>query len=377
VTVCVTGATGFVGAHVAARLATAGRGREAQAVRVTFRDRARLEALAGIGVEPIRADVLDRRSMRRALDGCEVLFHTAGMVASRPPQEVWRVNAVAPRIAVECAAQAGVGRVVLTSSVAAIGPARAGRAAGEGASYPESGTGLIYADAKHEGERAAMAAGDRLGVEVVAVNPAYVLGAPLNRALPPETSARIIGNYLRGRLPAIVDSYTNIVDVEDVAEGHVLAAERGRAGERYILGGQNMRWSEVIERVSRLSGRRPPLLVLPPEVAKAAELLTSLRLPRWAGPPGVPLEGIRLMAPDWRYSSAKAKRELGYKPRPADETLKRTVDWYLELIESGQVKNSKRSSFDLMSTGVRLADRLGLLLALKGAGRIAGRRTVL
>jgi dihydroflavonol-4-reductase len=376
VTVCVTGATGFVGAHVAATLARDGLSRRRQVVRVTFRDRGRLKALAGVDVEPVRADVLDRRSMRRALEGCDVLFHTAGMVASRPPHEVWRVNAVAPRIAVECAAEMGVRRVVLTSSVAAIGPARGGRPAGELASYPESGTGLIYADAKREGELAAMTAGDRLGVEVIAVNPAYVLGAPLNRALPPETSARIVGNYLRGRLPAIVDSYTNIVDVADVAEGHVLAAERGNAGERYILGGQNMRWSEVIERVARLAGRRP-LVVLPREVVMGAELLSRLSLPHWARPPGVPLEGIRLMAPDWRYSSAKAKRELGYNPRPANETLERTVSWYLELIESGAVNSSRRSSFDLMSAGVRLADRLGLLFALKGTGRLTGRRTVL
>ena len=375
-TVCVTGATGFVGAHVAARLVRDGLSRQGHVVRVTYRDRARLRALAGIDVEPVRADMLDRRSMRRALEGCDILFHTAGMVASRPPQEVWRVNAVAPRIAVECAAQMGVKRVVLTSSVAAIGPARRGRPAGENASYPESGTGLIYADAKHEGELAALTAGDRLGVEVIAVNPAYVLGAPLNRALPPETSARIVGNYLRGRLPAIVDSYTNIVDVADVAEGHVLAAERGNAGERYILGGQNMRWSEVIERVAGLAGRRP-LIILPPEMAKGAELLSRLSLPRWARPPGMPLEGIRLMAPDWRYSSAKAKRELGYNPISASETLERTVSWYLELIESGTVNSSRRSSFDLMSAGVRLADRLGLLLALKGASRVTGRRTVL
>jgi dihydroflavonol-4-reductase len=375
VTVCVTGATGFVGAHVAARLAAGGPGREGQPVRVTFRDRRRLEALAGIEVEPVPADVLDRPSMRRALDGCDVLFHTAGMVASRPPREVWRVNAVAPRIAVECAAEVGVRRVVLTSSVAAIGPARGGRPAGEDASYPEPGTGLIYADAKHDGEVAAIAAGERLGVEVVTVNPSYVLGAPLNRSLPPETSARIIGNYLRGRLPAIVDSYTNIVDVEDVAEGHLLAAERGRPGERYILGAENMRWSEVIERVAKLSQRHWPLLVLPPEMAKGAELLS--RLPGGDRVRGVPLEGIRLMAPDWCYSSARARRELGYKPSPADETLKRTVSWYLELLEDGRVASSRRNSFDVMSAGVRVADRLGLLLPLKGAGMLAGRKTVL
>jgi dihydroflavonol-4-reductase len=363
--VCVTGATGFIGAQVATRLA-----RRGQQVRVTFRDRGRLAALAGADVTPVEADVLGRSSMRQALDGCDVLFHTAGLVASRPRGEVWRVNAVAPRIAVECAAAAGVRRVVLTSSVAAIGPAPSGRPADEKDPFPVRGVGMIYADSKREGERAAFVAGERLGIEVVSVNPAYVLGVPANRA-PGETSTRIVGNYLRGRLPAIVDAYTNIVDVEDVADGHLLAAESGKPGERYILGGENLRWSDVMQRVAELAGRREPLVVIPPEVAAGARMLGRVRVP------GVPLEGIRLMAPDWRYSSAKAQRELGYAPRAARETLERTVDWYLELIESGRLDHGGRSSFGLMTAGVRLGDRLRLLVPLKAAGRVAGRKTVL
>jgi dihydroflavonol-4-reductase len=370
-TVCVTGATGFIGAHVAAALAASSE--QGERPRVTVRDRSRLEALAGVEVESVSANVLDRRSMRKALEGCDVLFHTAGRVASRPAREVWRINAVAPRIVVESAADVGVRRVVLTSSVAALGPAPPERPADERAGYPERGVGLVYADAKHEGERVAFAAGERLGVEVVAVNPAYVLGAPLNRALPGETSTRIVSNYLRGRLPAIVDAYTNIVDAEDVAAGHLLAARRGKPGERYVLGGQNMRWSEVIERVAKLAGRRHPLLVLPPAIASFATLLNGVGIRRLP----LPLEGIRLMAPDWRYSSAKAKRELGYKPRPASETLARTVDWCLELIESGRLDQARRSSFDVMTAGVRIGDRLQLLLPLKLAGRLAGRRTVI
>jgi len=369
-TICVTGATGFIGAHLAAQLAAGALGSQT-AVRVAVRNPRRMAALDGVTVEQVRADVLDRRSMRAALEGCDILFHGAGLVASRPEHDVWRVNAIAPRIAVECAADAGVRRVVLTSSVAGIGPAPPERPADERARYPDRGTGLVYADSKHEGERIAFMTGERLGVEVVAVNPAYVLGPALNRNLPGETSTRIISNYLRGRLPAIVDAYTNIVDVEDVASGHVLAAQRGEAGERYILGGENMRWSEVIERVAKLSGHHHPLIVLPPEIASGARLLSAVRLP------GLPLEGIRLMAPDWRYSSARAERELGYHARPAGETLKRTVDWCLELIESGRIGPSRSSSFDLMAAGVRLGDRLQLLLPLKLAGRLAGRRTVI
>jgi dihydroflavonol-4-reductase len=205
----------------------------------------------------------------------------------------------------------------------------------------------------------------------VAVNPSYVLGVPVNRSLPGETSTRIVGNYLLGRLPAIVDSHTNIVDVEDVAAGHLLAARRGTPGERYILGGENLRWSEVIEQIATISGKRQPLIVMPPEIANGTRLLPRVRVP------GVPLEGIRLMAPDWRYSSAKAEGELGYAPRPAKEAIGRTVEWYLELIESGRIDAARRSSFDLMARAVRVGDRIGLLAPLKAAGRLAGRKTVL
>jgi dihydroflavonol-4-reductase len=366
VKVCVTGATGFIGAHLTARLAAAG-----HEVRVTVRDRGRLRALEGVEVEAVGVDLLDRRSVERALAGCELLFHAAGMVASRPIPEVWRVNAAAPRIAVEAAARKDLRRVVLTSSVASIGPAMGGRPANEGNPYPEDGTGLIYTDSKREGEVAAFETGERLGIEVVAANPAYVLGAAYNRSLPGETSTRIVANYLRGRLPMIVDSYTNVVDVEDVAEGHLLAASAGRPGERYILGGENLRWSGVMERIADLSGIHHPLVVLPPEIGTAAGLLKRTGLPFGT------LEGIRLMAPAWRYSSAKARRELGYAPREANETLRRTVDWYLELIEDDRMPARRSRSFDVMTAAVRAAERTGLLVPLKAAGQLAGRRTVL
>jgi dihydroflavonol-4-reductase len=164
--VCVTGGTGFLGAHLVAMLA-----RRGDDVRVTVRDRRRLKALEGLDVEVVDADVLDRRKMRRALTGCDLLFHTAGAVASRPYDRVWRVNAIAPRIAVEEAARANVGRVVVTSSVASIGPASDGRAATERNPYPAGGTGLLYTDSKHEGEAAALGAGERVGMEVVSVCP--------------------------------------------------------------------------------------------------------------------------------------------------------------------------------------------------------------
>jgi dihydroflavonol-4-reductase len=365
VKVCVTGATGFLGAHLTAKLVEAGHD-----VLVTVRDPARLDALAGLEVATAKADVLDRAAMQQALEGCELLFHAAGLVGSRPRRELWRTNAVAPRIAVEAAADAGVRRVIVTSSVGAIGPARGGRPATEREPYPVGGTGVIYPDSKHEGEQAAFAAGERGGVEVVAVNPSYVLGTSFNRLLPGTTSTRIVANYLRGRLPAIVDSYMNIVDVEDVAVGHLLAAEKGRSGERYILGGENMRWTEVIERVAAASRVHHPLLVLPAELGNAAELAHRLRLPIWM------VEGVRVMAPEWRYSSAKAKRRLGYRPRGARETIERTVEWCMELIEDDRLPVS-HNAFDWVGRGLRVAERMHLLAPLRAAGQLTGRKFVM
>ena len=140
------------------------------------------------------------------------------------------MNALGPRVAVEAAAAEGVGRVVVTSSVAGIGPAAPGEIGTEEDDFRAGELGLTYVDSKHEGEFEALAAGAREGIEVVIVNPSYVLGVPVDRSQPGETSTRTIGNYLRGRLPAVVDGHTNIVDVRDVATGHLRAAEKGRPG---------------------------------------------------------------------------------------------------------------------------------------------------
>jgi dihydroflavonol-4-reductase len=367
VNACVTGATGFIGAHVA-KLAAESFG----SLRVTYRDEARLGGLAGVEADPVRADVLDRGALRRAFRGCEIVFHAAGFVGSRPPERVWAVNALAPRVAVEAAAAEGVARVVVTSSVAGIGPAPPDRAGTEEDVYRGGGLGLTYPDAKHEGESEALAAGARLGVEVVVVNPSYVFGAPLDRSRPGETSNRMIGNYLRGRLPAVVDGETNAVDVRDVARGHLRAAERGRPGERYVLGGHDLRWVELIERVAELSGVHHPLVVLPTSAAAVARAMESVGLPAL-----VSAEGIELMAQNWRYSSAKARRELGYRARALDRTLQDTIDWYRELIDDGTVGGGPASPMSVAAAGVRLADRTGLLGGVRAAERYLGRRLVL
>ena len=362
--VLVTGATGFIGAHVA-RLASS-RGHE---VRVAYRDEERLRRLGDLDVEHVRADVLDRASMRRATRGCDLVFHTAGLVGSRPAERVFQVNALGPRLVVEAAAQEGARRVVVTSSVGGIGPVRPGAVGDEQTLY--DGGRMTYVDAKHEGEAEAVAAAARTGVEVVIVNPSYVLGVPLDREQPGETSTRVVGNYLRGRLPAVVDGHTDIVDVEDVAEGHMLAAEKGAGGERYVLGGHAIGWPELVERLAELSGVRHPVVVLPRSLSSLARVQEVLRVP------GFQLgAAVELMGTNWRYSSRKAQRELGYRARPLDETLSATVQWYLGLIDEGAFAAGGSASLGVAAGGLRVAERLGGLAALHALERYARRRLV-
>jgi dihydroflavonol-4-reductase len=362
----VTGATGFVGGHVARLLAERG-----DEVRVTFRDPARLERLAGLEVETVRADVLDRASMRRAMRGCDLVFHSAGFVGSRPPERLWQVNALAPRVVVEAAAAEDVGRVVHTSTVAAVGTAPHGDVADEANVYRGGEFGLAYGDSKHEGEVEALGAGARLGIEVVVVNPSYVLGVPVDESQAGETSTRVIGNFLAGRLPAIVDGSTNIVDVEDVAAGHLLAAESGEPGERYILGGYNLSWVDLIDRLAVEAGVERPLMVLPREVGSLARLQAELG-GRWPVAP----EAFALMAQNWRYSSRKAKRALNYKTGPLDATIARTVQWYKELHSGGALDGRGASVMSLAAAGMRVADRAGLVSVMRAAERYVGRRLV-
>jgi dihydroflavonol-4-reductase len=360
----VTGATGFVGGHVARLLAERG-----DEVTATYRNPERVGRLRALDVREAKADVLDRTAMRRALRGAEVVFHTAGYVGSKPEDLVWRINALAPRLVVEAAAAEDVRRVVLTSSVAGIGPAPGNEAAEEDDVYRDDG--MVYSESKHEGEAEAFAAGARLGVEVVTVNPAYILGVPVDRSQPGETSTRIVGNYLLGRLPAIVDGGTNIVHVDDVAAGHLLAADAGEPGERYILGGANLGWVELIDRIASLSGVHHPLVVLPVEAATVARAQSALGLPGPIAP-----EGILLMAQNWRASSRKARRELGYRARPLEETLRETIDWYVELIDRGVFAGKRTSALSVASLGMRAAQRVGVIGAAQGLERWSGRRLV-
>ncbi len=359
----VTGATGFVGSHLARLLAK--RGHE---VRVTYRDKARLAVIEDLELDSVKANIVSEHDMRRAARGCDVVFHVAGLVASRPRDLVWEMNAKAPEVVCRAAVEEGVARMVLTSSVAGIGPAPEGQVGDENLVYQTGKLGLTYVDAKHEGEARALAASVGADIDVVIVNPSYVLG-PRD---PSGTSTRIIGNYLRKKVPGVVDADINIVDIDDVARGHIQAAQKGRAGERYILGGHNVHWTEVIEEVARISGVHYPLIVVPPETATVARLRESIGLYM-----PIAAEGLELMRQNWRYSSAKAKRELGYKVTPLTRTIKRTVDWFLEENEAMEEVPQDRSALGIMSSAVRIADRARLLSVLRLAERATGRRFVI
>src|SRR3954468_6764816 len=363
--VCVTGATGFVGAHVARALAERG-----DEVRVAYRNPDKLEALKGVRFRKAKADVLDFKALRRAVKGSEVLFHTAGYVGSTPAERVWQLNAQAPVTAVEAAAAEGLERVVVTSTISAIGPAN-GRPADESTEYPEEWMGLAYPDSKHEGEIAALDAGKRHGIEVVVVNPGYVLGVPVNRDQKGENSTRTVGNYLRGRLPAVIDAPMNFVDVEDVAQGHLLAADNGEPGERYILGSQNVTWAQLIDRIADLSDVHYPVMVLPRAVATVSRIREALGLPGMMSN-----EGYELMGQQWLFSSRKAERELGYRSRSLDETLNATIEWYQELIDAGAFDDAASSGLSRMAGVTRTAAQLGLFRPVRMGQKVVGRHLV-
>jgi dihydroflavonol-4-reductase len=163
----------------------------------------------------------------------------------------------------------------------------------------------------------------------------------------------------------------NFVDVEDVATGHLLAAAHGRPGERYILGAENLRWPQLIDRAAELSGVRHPIMVLPTAIGRVARLREALGLPGT-----ISAEAFDLMRQDWRFTSKKAREELGYDTRPLDETLANTIEWYLELIDGGAFADSNGSGLSRMADSLRMASRLGLLTPVRVGQRVVGRRLV-
>ncbi len=313
----ITGATGFIGSHVVRLLVERG-----DEVIATVRAGSRTGTLEDLPVRTVRADIRDRRAIRRAMQGVERVFHVAGTTNfALAREEMFSLNLEGTRVVLEEALRAGVERAVYTSSVAAIGPSRDGRPADETHVWDAGRYAIPYLDAKHEAEALAMRLVAR-GLPLVIVNPAHVLGA----GDPGRSSTTLVRRFLRRQIPAYVDGTLNIVSVRDVARGHLLADVRGEIGERYILGNRNFTFDRLFADLGRLSGVEPPSLKLPLPVAlmlaRAGEPVPRLRMPS-------PAE-VRAASLHWAVLSTKAKRELGWRPGPHEDVLEETIAWYRE-----------------------------------------------
>jgi dihydroflavonol-4-reductase len=313
----VTGATGFLGWHVANKLLARG-----ERVRALVRKTSRVRELDG---EVVLGDLRDPESLERAVAGCAVVYHVAAdyRLWAKDPSELYRSNVEGTRNLLTAARDAGVERVVYTSTVGCIGvpPDRPGDEASE--VHLEEMAGA-YKRSKFQAEQVAMDFA-RAGLPVVIVNPTAPVG---DHDFKPTPTGKIVVDYLKGDLPAFVDTGLNLVDVEDTAEGHLLACERGKSGERYILGCENVTLEHILTRLAAISGGKAPRFRIPYAVAYAAGLAST----GWANltghEPRAPIDAVKMARKKMFVSLDKAKRDLGFNPQPVDGALKRAVDWF-------------------------------------------------
>ena len=318
--VLVTGGTGFLGRAIVERLL-----RNGDRVRALGRSEASLRTLGELGAEPVRGDVLDLGALASAMRGCDVVYHAAGANAFclRDPSPMFEVNVQGSQTVVRAAARAGVRRVVYTSSAATLGEV-SGTVGAE--QSPHRGWFLSdYERSKFEAERAVFAAARETGVEVVCLNPASVQGP--GRA---TGSARLLLDYLNGRLKAVVDSHLSLVDIADCTEGHLLARSKGKPGERYVLSGATLTAREGLTLVARLAGVDRPLRTLPPSLAMAAAATVEAFAWIRRDTPRICRELARTLIHGHAYDGSKAARVLGLRYTPIEVTLRRTIDWWVE-----------------------------------------------
>ncbi len=344
----VTGGTGFVGSHVVRALAARG-----DDLRLLVRRGSSRDHLADVEFERTSGDVLDRRAVARAVKGAERVFHIAGTTSmlAQHRQRVFDLNVKGTRIVLEESLSAGVERVVFTSSVAAIGPASPHGTVDESHPFTAGSLGIAYVNSKHEAEVEALRLAAH-GLPVVIVNPSFVLGPDDPRG----TSMELVRRFLLGRIPAYVDGGLNIVDVRDVAAGHVLADEKGKPGERYILGARNFTFDRLFADLARIAGRDHVPVKLPRASTRlAVELMARAGLPLPVSP-----DEVRSAGCWWTYRNAKARRELGFDPRPHEETLEDAVRWQLEQL-GGRVRTGRGAqelALSAVAPLMRLADRV-------------------
>ncbi|MGH9718101.1 MAG: hopanoid-associated sugar epimerase [Candidatus Acidiferrales bacterium] len=324
-TTLVTGASGFVGSHVARLLVASG-----ESVRVLVRRTSRLESLDNLPVERAEGDLRDADSIARAMKGVSRVFHVAAdyRLWSRDPKEIYDSNVGGTRRVLEAAAREGVSRIVYTSTVATIAVTE--RSGPHDALPDESTPARVdqmighYKRSKFLAEEEAVKAA-AAGQPVVIVNPTTPVGPGDWK---PTPTGRIIVDFLNGKMPAYVDTGLNLVAVEDVAAGHLLAAERGRAGERYLLGARNMTLKQILEALAKITGRSAPRVRLPHAVALAAGYADEWFSRLVGRDPRIPVDGVKMSRHKMFVATGKAERELGFAPGPVEAALARAVAWY-------------------------------------------------
>ncbi len=318
--VLVTGGTGFVGSQLAAALV-----RRGDEVRVLRRANSSLVALESLPVEHVTGDILDPTAVAKAVSGCDLVFHVAALSSYWRAQQaqVYRINVDGTRIVMDACLQAGVPRVVFTSSAAAIGIPRNGLPANETMVFDAVSASLTYADSKHRAEREVLRAVER-GLSAVIVNPAAVFGPGDHHLI----SGSMIVAFARQSLPIVPPGGLCVVDIDAVVQGHLAAAERGRTGERYILGGENLSFSQIAKTICGVVGRSSPRWILPSwmlaPTAAAIDTINrlNLRYPVLSG------DQARFSAYNIFFDSGKAIRELGFPLLPFRNAVERAYAWY-------------------------------------------------
>ena len=318
----VTGATGFLGSHVARVLADQGAN-----LRLLVRPTSNLKNLEGLKAETATGDLRDAASLEKAMTGCDAVFHVAAdyRLWLRDPAEMYRSNVAGTRAILEAARKNNVQRVVYTSSVATVGFTSNGQPADEDS--PVSIADMIghYKRSKFMAEQLALEAG-RGGMHVVTVNPTTPIG---EQDVKPTPTGRIVVDFLKRKFPAYVETGLNLVDVRECARGHARAFEKGRSGERYILGGENLTLKQILDKLGKITGLPSPRMKLPYVFAFAAgvidEAITGGVLKR---EPRATVDTVRMGKKKMFATSAKAERELGWRIVPVDDALQRAVQWF-------------------------------------------------
>ena len=316
--VLVTGATGFVGWHVARLLLERG-----ARVRALVRPGSRLRELEG--AEAVTGDLRDPASLKRAAAGCGVVYHVAADYRLWAPdaRELYRSNVEGTRNMLAAALQAGVEKLVYTSTVGCIGVPKVGVGDEQMPAILDDMAGA-YKRSKYMAEQAARQYAHE-GFPVVIVNPTAPVG---DHDWKPTPTGKVILDFLKHAMPAYIETGLNLVDVRDVAAGHLLACERGRPGERYILGCENLTLEAIFERLESISGVKAPVRKIPYALAYAAGVATTAWAAVTRREPRAPLDAVRMARKKMWVTHAKATRELGYAPGPVDAALARAVEWF-------------------------------------------------